>query len=100
MLVCYSRFFCVFFVYFGVIFLNSHLPAAEEDALARFLVADKKVLRFYALWESRDRASADLRSFVVHFFLVDDTVEVRRAPLAAGKGLLNHGCNLRLCQSL
>jgi EF-hand domain-containing protein 1 len=47
------------------------IPKSEPhiDKLHKFLENDRKVLRFFASWDERD--------FIVHYYLVDDTVEVR-----------------------
>ena len=57
--------------------VHTHTPNVEEDKLAKFLKYDGKVLRFFAVWDDRDKFSKQLRPFNVHFFLADDTVEVR-----------------------
>ena len=38
---------------------------------------DRKVLRFYAIWDDRDQMFGEARPFVIHYYLVDDTMEVR-----------------------
>jgi Ca2+-binding EF-hand superfamily protein len=48
----------------------------NEDKLAQFLKYDRKVLRFYALWDDTPSLYGEVRRFVVHFYLADDTVEV------------------------
>jgi hypothetical protein len=35
------------------------------------------VLRFTALWDDRDKLYGDLLTFRIHYFLADDTIEVR-----------------------
>jgi len=41
----------------------------------KFLANDRKVLRFYCVWDD-DRVFGEQRPFILHFFLADDTVEV------------------------
>jgi len=48
----------------------------NEDKLAQFLKYDRKVLRFYALWDDTPSLYGEVRRFVVHYYLADDTVEV------------------------
>jgi len=48
----------------------------NEDKLAQFLKYDRKVLRFYALWDDTPSLYGEVRRFAVHFYLADDTVEV------------------------
>ncbi|KAJ3047590.1 EF-hand domain-containing protein 1 [Rhizophlyctis rosea] len=49
----------------------------SNDKLKRFLENDRKVLRFFCVWDDRDSMFGELREFVLHYFLVDDSVEVR-----------------------
>lgn len=49
----------------------------KHDKLKKFLENDRKVLRFYCIWDDRESMFGEIRPFVMHFFLVDDTVEVR-----------------------
>jgi hypothetical protein len=46
------------------------------EATQQFLRNDGKVLRFYCTW-SDDSMYGERRTYVVHYFLADDTVEVR-----------------------
>eukprot|EP00736_Rhodelphis_marinus_P011183 Rmarinus@m.20098 len=48
----------------------------QDDTLAQFLKCDRQVLRFFCLWDDRDNLYGEVRKFVVHFFLADDTVEI------------------------
>ena len=49
----------------------------EKLKLQQFLHLDRKVLRFFGVWDDRVESFGDLRQFVVHFYLSDDTLEVR-----------------------
>eukprot|EP01047_Picozoa_sp_COSAG01_P066895 COSAG01_NODE_9329_length_2482_cov_2.609316_4_plen_181_part_00 len=49
------------------------------DKLSKFLSHDRKVLRFFSIWDDTDRLFGDKRPFIVHYFLADDTVEVSRS---------------------
>jgi len=54
----------------------------EPDKLDQFLKYDRKVLRFYLAWDDRKSLYGELRPFVLHYYLSDDTMEileVRRA---------------------
>merc|ERR1712166_835199 len=48
----------------------------NEDKLAQFLKYDRKVLRFYCLWDDTPSLYGEQRKFVVHYYLADDTVEI------------------------
>merc|ERR1711959_34862 len=48
----------------------------NEDKLAQFLKYDRKVLRFYALWDDTPSLYGEVHRFVLHYYLADDTVEV------------------------
>ncbi|XP_068197862.1 EF-hand domain-containing protein 1 isoform X2 [Antennarius striatus] len=54
-----------------------HLTPSDFDRTQQFLTLDRKVLRFFALWDDADSPSGGTRSVTVQYFLVDDTVEIR-----------------------
>lgn len=43
---------------------------------------DRKVLRFYAVWNDKDSRSSEIRPFIIQYYLVDDTLEVREVHKA------------------
>jgi len=47
------------------------------DNRKKFLELDRKVLRFYCVWDDRNSMFGEMRPFIIHFFLVDDTIEIR-----------------------
>jgi len=55
---------------------NHGTAKPELLKLRQFLANDGHVLRFYALWDNRDRPFGDLRRFVIHYYLSDDSMEV------------------------
>ena len=55
-----------------------NLPGSgHNDKLKQFLENDRKILRFYCVWDDRDNMFGELREFVIHYYLVDHNVEVR-----------------------
>jgi len=50
--------------------------ALNEDKLEKFLKNDRKVLRFFCVWDDRKSLYGDRRPYVLHYFLADDTVEI------------------------
>jgi hypothetical protein len=48
----------------------------NEDKLEKFLANDRKVLRFFCVWDDRKSLYGDRRPYVLHYFLADDTVEI------------------------
>ncbi|PNH03302.1 EF-hand domain-containing family member C2 [Tetrabaena socialis] len=52
----------------------SHL--LDGDRLRQFLENNKKVLRFWCVWDERNSMYGDRRPYVLHYFLEDDTVEI------------------------
>ena len=52
----------------------SHLLVA--DKLEKFLANDRKVLRFFCVWDDRGALYGEKRPFVLHYYLADDSVEV------------------------
>ncbi|XP_064652605.1 EF-hand domain-containing protein 1-like [Lineus longissimus] len=57
--------------------LKTFATPSAFDKLRQFLELDRKVLRFYALWDDRDSMFGEIRPIVIHYYLVDDTLEVR-----------------------
>ncbi|KAJ3286632.1 EF-hand domain-containing protein 1 [Borealophlyctis nickersoniae] len=49
----------------------------NNDKLKRFLENDRKVLRFFCVWDDRGSMFGELREFVLHYYLVDDCIEIR-----------------------
>lgn len=52
-------------------------PYEKEDTLRQFLENDRRVLRFFCHWDDTDSMFGDPRECVLHYFLADDTVEIR-----------------------
>ncbi|KAK3754025.1 hypothetical protein QZH41_020312, partial [Actinostola sp. cb2023] len=52
-------------------------PYEKEDTLKQFLQYDRRVLRFFCLWNDTDSMFGDARQMTLHYFLADDTVEIR-----------------------
>lgn len=57
--------------------LQTFKTPSDFDKLRQFLEMDRKVLRFYCVWDDRDSMFGEMRKFIIHYFLVDDTLEVR-----------------------
>ena len=54
----------------------------DFDKLRQFLTLDRKVLRFYCIWDDRESLHGEKRHFTLLYFLVDDTVEIRERHTA------------------
>ncbi|XP_073442508.1 EF-hand domain-containing protein 1 [Dendrobates tinctorius] len=50
---------------------------SEFDKLKQFLTMDRKVLRFFSLWDDSGSMFGETRPVIIHYYLMDDTVEVR-----------------------
>ncbi|XP_023270810.1 EF-hand domain-containing protein 1 [Seriola lalandi dorsalis] len=50
---------------------------SEFDRMHQFLTMDRKVLRFFALWDDTDSVCGATKPVTIHYYLVDDTVEIR-----------------------
>ena len=48
----------------------------NDDKLRQFMDYSRKVLRFFCVWDDRQRLYGDRRPYVLHYFLEDDTVEI------------------------
>ncbi|XP_076857478.1 EF-hand domain-containing family member C2 [Brachyhypopomus gauderio] len=52
-------------------------PYERQDRLKQFLDHDRNVLRFYCFWDDTQSMFGDPRELVLHYFLADDTIEIR-----------------------
>ena len=52
-------------------------PYEKHDTLKQFLDHDRHVLRFFCYWDDSDSMFGDPRQMVLHYFLADDTIEIR-----------------------
>ncbi|XP_048191386.1 EF-hand domain-containing family member C2 [Perognathus longimembris pacificus] len=52
-------------------------PYLAVDNLRQFLEYDGKVLRFFCLWDDSVSLFGDRRDLVLHYFLADDTIEIK-----------------------
>ncbi|CBY33608.1 unnamed protein product [Oikopleura dioica] len=61
---------------------RNYVSPSEVDSLHKFLTLDRVVLRFYATWDERDQLYGEVRKFIVHFYMADDTLEIREVHQA------------------
>ncbi|XP_034435685.1 EF-hand domain-containing protein 1-like [Hippoglossus hippoglossus] len=54
-----------------------HITPSEFDPTHQFLTMDGKVLCFFALWDDNHRLYRETRTVIIHYYLADDTVEIR-----------------------
>ncbi|XP_058514978.1 EF-hand domain-containing family member C2 [Ochotona princeps] len=52
-------------------------PYEPYDTLRQFLLNDKRVLHFFCLWDDTESMFGDRKELVLHYFLTDDTIEIR-----------------------
>ncbi|ELV09923.1 EF-hand domain-containing protein 1 [Tupaia chinensis] len=57
--------------------LRKYVTPSDFDQLKQFLTFDKQVLRFYAIWDDTDSMFGECRTYIIHYYLMDDTVEIR-----------------------
>ncbi|XP_060046027.1 EF-hand domain-containing protein 1 isoform X1 [Erinaceus europaeus] len=57
--------------------LRKYVTPSDFDQLKQFLTFDKQVLRFYAIWDDTDSMFGECRNYIIHYYLMDDTVEIR-----------------------
>lgn len=62
--------------------LRTFATPSDFDKLRQFMEMDRKVLRFYAVWDDRDSMFGEMRNFIIHYYLVDDTLEIREVHSA------------------
>ena len=61
-------------------------PYEKYDTLKQFLDHDRHVLRFYCYWDDTDNMFGDQRQMVLHYFLADDTIEIREVRVNVQNG--------------
>lgn len=49
----------------------------QVDILKQFLEFDRRVLRFYCVWDDRKSMFGDIRELILHYFLADGTIEIK-----------------------
>ncbi|XP_055986595.1 EF-hand domain-containing protein 1 [Sorex fumeus] len=57
--------------------LRKYVTPTDFDPLKQFLTFDKQVLRFYAIWDDTDSMFGECRNYIIHYYLMDDTVDIR-----------------------
>ncbi|XP_053168976.1 EF-hand domain-containing family member C2 isoform X2 [Hemicordylus capensis] len=61
-------------------------PYERFDTLRQFLEHDGHVLRFYGVWNDTETMFGDVRELVLHYFLADDTIEIKEViPVNSGR---------------
>ncbi|XP_034279763.1 EF-hand domain-containing family member C2 [Pantherophis guttatus] len=61
-------------------------PYERFDTLRQFLEHEGHVLRFYGVWDDTETMFGDIREVVLHYFLADDTIEIKEViPLNSGR---------------
>ncbi|KAJ6667654.1 hypothetical protein lerEdw1_016775 [Lerista edwardsae] len=66
-------------------------PYERFDTLRQFLEHDGHVLRFYGVWDDSESMFGDVREMVLHYFLADDTIEIKEVIPYAPVGLYQPG---------
>ncbi|XP_077920036.1 EF-hand domain-containing family member C2 isoform X4 [Halichoerus grypus] len=65
-------------------------PYESFDTLKQFLEYDRKVLRFFCLWDDSASVFGDCRELILHYFLSDDTIEVKEVmPHNSGRDAMS-----------
>jgi hypothetical protein len=72
-------------------------PSEANLTLKQFLENDRRVLRFYCVWDDRTSVFGDLRHMVVHYYLSDDTIEIKES-IPANSGREANPSFLRRCR--
>ena len=72
-------------------------PSQPKSSLKKFLENDRRVLRFYCVWDDTNSVFGDLRHMVLNYFLSDDTIEIRES-IPANSGRESNTLFLRRCK--
>jgi len=62
--------------------LRTYHTPTDFDKLKQFLELDRKVLKFYCIWDDRDSMFGEVIPCMLHYYLVDDTMEIREVHSA------------------
>lgn len=62
--------------------IQNYKTPTDMDKLGKFLSLDRTVLRFYAIWDDREQLYGDIRKFIIHFYLSNDTMEIKEVHSA------------------
>ena len=62
--------------------LRSYKTPSSFEKLEQFPDLDRKVLRCYCVWDDRDSMFREMRPCIIHYHLVDGTVEIREVHAA------------------
>ena len=57
--------------------VTEYQSPSDFDKLQQFKQLDRKVLRFYCLWDDRATLHGEVRYLILQYYLVDDTLELR-----------------------
>ncbi|KAJ3275338.1 EF-hand domain-containing member C2 [Terramyces sp. JEL0728] len=72
-------------------------PSVPNLTLKQFLENDRRVLRFYCVWDDTTSVFGDLRHMVLHYYLSDDTIEIKES-IPANSGRESNTLFLRRCK--
>ncbi|KAI9358593.1 hypothetical protein DFJ73DRAFT_144854 [Zopfochytrium polystomum] len=72
-------------------------PCPPKTSLKKFLENDRRVLRFYCIWDDTNSVFGDVRHMVVHYYLSDDTIEIRES-IPPNSGRESNTLFLRRCR--
>lgn len=88
---CIEVLFLTFFFCFQTLDCMDPLrPYESSDTLKQFLEYDRKVLRFFCLWDDSASLFGDRRELILHYFLSDDTIEVKEViPHNSGRDAMS-----------
>jgi len=56
---------------------HSYVTPPTFDKLKQFIQLDRQVLRFHAVWDDRNNMFGVMRPYTLHYYRVDDTIEIR-----------------------
>ncbi|KAJ3377330.1 EF-hand domain-containing member C2 [Lobulomyces angularis] len=73
---------------------RSYIP---KTSLKKFLENDRRVLRFFCIWDDTNSVFGDVRQMVIHYYLSDDTIEIREC-IPANSGRETNTLFLRRCK--
>ncbi|KAJ3202523.1 EF-hand domain-containing member C2 [Entophlyctis luteolus] len=72
-------------------------PYVPNTSLKNFLENDRRVLRFYCIWDDTNTVFGDVRHMVVHYYLSDDTIDIHEC-IPANSGRQSSSMFLNRCR--
>lgn len=65
------------FIYYAIYTSQNSTVKLSTWITESLLKTFSKVLRFYAIWDDTDSMFGECRNYIIHYYLMDDTIDIR-----------------------